>query len=80
MTPSPVVEESLYHKEPFKLWMQDNTHTIATVWPDLLKHGLFIVTSTHSTKRARHTLSSDSGRLGVSADQVYGQVVHQVSD
>ena len=62
LTSAPVIKESLYHEEPFKQWMQINARIIATIWPDVLEHGLFIVTSTHSTKEARLNMLSSSSR------------------
>lgn len=66
LTSSPVIKESLYHEEPFKQWVKHNARIIATVWPDVLTHGLYIVTSTHSTAEARmNILRSNTHRVAV---------------
>ena len=52
LTSPPVTKDSLRHEESFKRWVKNNARIIATVWPDVREHGLFIVTSTHSTTEA----------------------------
>lgn len=46
--------------------MKENARIIATVWPDVLEYGLFIVTSTYSTDEAQiNLLSSNSQKISI---------------
>lgn len=53
MTRSPVTKNALRFEDPFRRWIKENARILATVWPDVLKYGLFIVASTYTTTEAR---------------------------
>ena len=53
LTAAPVEKRSLKMEEPFRTWVKENARLISAKWPDVLRHGLFIVTSTFATANAR---------------------------
>ncbi|KAH6991512.1 hypothetical protein BKA56DRAFT_230390 [Ilyonectria sp. MPI-CAGE-AT-0026] len=52
LTSGPVVHERYYHKEPFLQWMRQNARNLATAYPEVKNHGVWIVTSTWAAKDA----------------------------
>ena len=49
-------------EEPFRIWVKENARLISARWPDVLRHGLFIVTSTFATEHARLSIIHHSGQ------------------
>ena len=62
LTSSPVEKCSLKTEAPFKTWVKENARLISTRWPDVLEHGLFIVTSTFATAQALTNMLQSSGQ------------------
>ncbi|KAH7131617.1 hypothetical protein B0J13DRAFT_107361 [Dactylonectria estremocensis] len=52
LTSGPVVHERYYHREPFLQWMRQNARNLATAYPEVKSHGVWIVTSTWAAKDA----------------------------
>lgn len=42
----------MYGERSYKDWCKTNAQTIVSKWPDVIDHGLVIITSIHKTRRA----------------------------
>jgi hypothetical protein len=62
LTSPPITHERYYHGMPFKNWVKKNAATIFQHWPEVKKHGLWIVTSTYATKKCAINMCSDGRR------------------
>jgi len=75
-TSSPVTHERYYHESPFKNWVKKNAAVIFQRWPEVKKHGLWIITSTYATKKCAINMCYNGGRgfkVGFSAKAVMGE-------
>jgi len=62
LTDSPVTHELYYHGSPFKNWVKKNASVIFQRWPEVKQHGLWIVTSTYTTKKCAVNMWASGGR------------------
>ncbi|KAF9554916.1 hypothetical protein CPC08DRAFT_151865 [Agrocybe pediades] len=71
LTKAPIVHEHYYHTSPFKNWCRSNALSILKRWPEVKRHGLWIVTSTYTTQKCGINMWSSHGKsieVGFSAD------------
>ncbi|KAF9554917.1 hypothetical protein CPC08DRAFT_151930 [Agrocybe pediades] len=71
LTSSPITHTHYYHASPFKNWCKKNALAILQRWPEVKEHGIWVVTSTHSTKKCAINMWSGRGRgfkVGFDAD------------
>ena len=54
----------LYYESPYENWCKENFRTIVAKFPDSLKHGIFIVTTTYSTEKASLNANIALGQEG----------------
>jgi hypothetical protein len=52
MTGEEVVKDSVYHREPYKIWCKLNAKRILQLWPDVKRRGFWIITETWSSSKA----------------------------
>ncbi|KDR73009.1 hypothetical protein GALMADRAFT_252413 [Galerina marginata CBS 339.88] len=62
LTSPRITYERYYHSSPFKRWCKENAPTILRRWPEVKTHGLWIITSTHSTKKCAINMWDARGR------------------
>ncbi|KAF9483645.1 hypothetical protein BDN70DRAFT_958120 [Pholiota conissans] len=72
LTSAPVTHERYYYATPFKNWLAQNATVLLTRWRDEVKeNGIWIITSTFSTKKCAINMWTKRGRgikVGFSAD------------
>ncbi|KDR73010.1 hypothetical protein GALMADRAFT_101440 [Galerina marginata CBS 339.88] len=62
LTSSPVTHEHYYHSSPFKNWSKKNAQVILRRWPEVKKHGMWLVTSTYAAKKCAINMTVAKGR------------------
>jgi hypothetical protein len=50
MTSPPVILQRYFYESPFRKWVKENSLRILERRPEVMKHGLWVVTSTYGTK------------------------------
>jgi len=51
LTSPPITHQRYYYVSPLKKWVKQNAVKILQRWPEVQDHGLWIVNSTHATKK-----------------------------
>lgn len=71
LTSPPITQQRYYHASPFKKWVKQNALKIIQRWPEVQDHGVWIVSSTHATKKCAINMWKSRGRgfkVGFSVD------------
>ncbi|TFK44651.1 hypothetical protein BDQ12DRAFT_673333 [Crucibulum laeve] len=62
LTIPPVVHDRYYYESPFKNWVKHNAVTLLKRRPEIKDYGLWIITSTYTTKKCAINLWKKSGK------------------
>jgi hypothetical protein len=62
LTASPITKQGFFHERVFADWVYQNTVQLSKKHPEVLKHELWVVTTTFSTKHCAHIVWSDQSK------------------